>query len=98
MAPVATNSSLPPQIPTTETNPAEVEEEKKSALITTVEMPGSKNSNQQESDDIADDDEEDWIQQMSPRFLNQVINETTPRPSEIEQENRHNFENQQFIN
>ena len=35
---------------------------------------------------------------MSPRFLNQMINETTPRPSDIEQENRHNFENQNFIN
>ena len=45
-----------------------------------------------------DDDEEDFLQAMSPRFLNQVINETTPRPSEREQEIAHNFEGEHFIN
>lgn len=48
---------------------------------------------QSASKGAAEDEEEDWIQQMSPRFLNQVINEMAPRVSETELENRHNFEN-----
>lgn len=45
-----------------------------------------------------DDEEENWLQQMSPRFLNQVINEMGSRVSDAELETRHNFENQTFIN
>ena len=49
-------------------------------------------------DEEEGESEEDLDEEMSPRLLSDMIAETTPRPSESQQESKRNFEEQLFTN